>query len=77
MKTDDLILLCGDPRGQFRQILKVADVKRASAVILLGEIEVARPLHEELDSIAGKLWFIHAQRDFRKKYLGVFKDAAP
>lgn len=23
MKTDDFILLCGDPRGQFRQLLKL------------------------------------------------------
>lgn len=63
MKANDLILFCGDPHGQFRQILQAVDVQRASAVILLGDIEAARPLHEELATIADRLWFIHGNHD--------------
>jgi predicted phosphodiesterase len=63
MKTDDLILFCGDPHGQFRHILRAADELHASAVILLGDMESAQPLHEELASIAHKLWFIHGNHD--------------
>lgn len=63
MKPEDLTLFCGDPHGQFRHILKVASELQASAVILLGDMELARPLHEELASIADRLWFIHGNHD--------------
>jgi predicted phosphodiesterase len=59
----DIVLFCGDPHGQFRHILRAADELRASAVILLGDLEPGRPLHEELASIADKLWYIHGNHD--------------
>lgn len=42
------ILYCGDPHGQFRHIIEVAGHTRASAVVLLGDMEPERPLHAEL-----------------------------
>lgn len=63
MKPDDLILFCGDPHGQFRHILRAADELHPSAVILLGDMESARPLHEELASISDKVWLIHGNHD--------------
>lgn len=59
----DIVLFCGDPHGQFDHILRAAGELRASAVILLGDIESVRPLHEELASIADKLWYIHGNHD--------------
>jgi len=58
-----LILYCGDPHGEFRHIIRAAEELRASAVVLLGDLEPQRPLHEELDSIASKVWFIHGNHD--------------
>ena len=57
------ILLCGDPHGEFRHILWFAEKLNVSAVVLLGDLEPARPLHEELAPIASKVWFIHGNHD--------------
>ncbi|MEO8022869.1 metallophosphoesterase [Polaromonas sp.] len=59
----DVILYCGDPHGKFRHIVGTANELRATAVILLGDMEAARPLHEELGPIAERLWFIHGNHD--------------
>lgn len=58
-----VILFCGDPHGEFRRILRAAAELRASAVVLLGDLEPAQPLHEELEAIADKVWFIHGNHD--------------
>ena len=58
-----MILYCGDPHGQFRHILRAADELNPSAVVLLGDLEPQRPLHEELEAIAHKTWFIHGNHD--------------
>lgn len=57
------ILYCGDPHGQFRHIIKAATELHASAVVLLGDMESARPLHEELESILDLVWYIHGNHD--------------
>jgi predicted phosphodiesterase len=57
------VLYCGDPHGEFRHIVKAARELRASAVVLLGDMEPRRPLHEELEAIADKVWFIHGNHD--------------
>jgi predicted phosphodiesterase len=41
-------LFCGDPHGQFRQVLEAAVRTDASAVILLGDMEPERPLQDEM-----------------------------
>ena len=57
------VLYCGDPHGQFTHILKAAAELHATAVILLGDMEPARPLHEELDCLLDRVWFIHGNHD--------------
>ena len=57
------ILFCGDPHGEFRHIIRVARERRPHAVILLGDLQPLRPLHEELEEIWDKVWFIHGNHD--------------
>ena len=42
------VLFCGDPHAKFRHIIKYGTEPCASAVVLLGEMEPARPLDIEL-----------------------------
>ena len=57
------VLYCGDPHGQYRHILRAAAELNPSAVVLLGDLEARRPLHEELEAIASKTWLIHGNHD--------------
>lgn len=60
------VLYCGDPHGRFRHIIKAACDCRASAVVLLGDLEPARPLHEELAPLVERglpVHFIHGNHD--------------
>jgi len=57
------ILFCGDPHGQFRHIVRAANELQAPAVVLLGDLQAERPLHEGLEAIAGRVWFIHGNHD--------------
>ncbi len=57
------LLFCGDPHGQWQHIIEAALRTRARAVILLGDLEPARPLHIELESIWDRVWFIHGNHD--------------
>jgi predicted phosphodiesterase len=58
-----LILFCGDPHGEFRHIVKAARALSPMAVVLLGDLEPQRPLHEELSAIAAITWFITGNHD--------------
>ncbi|MFM1925666.1 MAG: hypothetical protein RIT44_1472 [Pseudomonadota bacterium] len=62
MQTGPL-LFCGDPHGQWQHITEAALDTRARAVILLGDLEPARPLHIELEAIWDRVWFIHGNHD--------------
>lgn len=57
------VLYCGDPHGEFGQVIKAATELHASAVVLLGDVDAARPLWEELEPIVDRLWFIHGNHD--------------
>ena len=61
------ILYCGDPHGgvdgSLQYVVDAAGHAKASAVILLGDIEPRRPLHEELASIIDRVWFIPGNHD--------------
>ena len=63
MAESRLILLCGDPHSQFGQILRAAQDLKPMAVILLGDLQALRPLHEELEAIRYRTWFIHGNHD--------------
>jgi hypothetical protein len=58
-----MLLLCGDPHGQFDHIVRVALEHPQAQVILLGDMESKRPLHEELEAIAERVWLIHGNHD--------------
>lgn len=61
--TSGPVLYCGDPHGQFRHIIKFANKLRASAVILLGDMEPLWPLDIELEPIFERVWYIHGNHD--------------
>lgn len=57
------VLYCGDPHGSFDHIVASALHTNASAVVLLGDMEPGRPLHEELDRIHEQVWWIPGNHD--------------
>lgn len=57
------VLYCGDPHGQFGHTLRAAAALHPSAVNLLGDLELARPMHKELAPILEWVWFIHGNHD--------------
>jgi predicted phosphodiesterase len=60
------VLFCGDPHGVFRHIIEAAAHTKASAVMLLGDLEPQRPLHLELGPLLARgvpVWFIHGNHD--------------
>lgn len=64
--TESTVLFCGDPHGRFRHIIQTAGHTRAAAVVLLGDLEPARPLHVELAPLierAVPVWYIHGNHD--------------
>lgn len=60
-------LYCGDPHGgvdgSLQYIVDAALATQASAVILLGDIEPSRPVHEELEAILDRAWWIPGNHD--------------
>lgn len=53
MAADTDILFCGDPHGKFTQIVSAIKTHKPKAVVLLGDIEATRPLHEEIPFMLG------------------------
>jgi predicted phosphodiesterase len=62
--VNDLILFCGDTHGKHGHVLEAVERLKPLAVILLGDLEPAQPLHLELAALdPSKLWFIHGNHD--------------
>lgn len=57
------ILFCGDTHGRLQHVVEVALRLRPMAVVLLGDIESPRPLHEELATIRDLVWWIQGNHD--------------
>jgi predicted phosphodiesterase len=60
------ILYCGDPHGQFRHIIVAAGTTKASAVVLLGDLQPQEPLHLALAPLVKRdvpIYFIHGNHD--------------
>lgn len=58
-----LLLLCGDPHGRFDHIVDLAQAHPGVPVVLLGDMEPARPLHVELKAIRDRVWWIPGNHD--------------
>lgn len=60
-----MILFFGDVHGKFAHVERAVDEHRPAAIILLGDIEAQRPLHEELAKVVDKteVWYIHGNHD--------------
>ncbi len=61
------VLYVGDPHGHLGHITQCANDLRASAVVLLGDIQPKQPLHVELKGILDRVWFIHGNHDTDSK----------
>jgi predicted phosphodiesterase len=59
------VYFCGDVHGQFDQLCEVVLRDRPDAIILLGDLELTRPLEVELAPILGSttVRFIHGNHD--------------
>ena len=66
MTRIDPILYCGDPHGQFSHVIKAARMTKASAVVLLGDLQPQEPLHlalAPLVELGTPIYFIHGNHD--------------
>lgn len=56
------MLFCGDPHAQFSQVIESTGHIKASAVVLLGDMEPQRPLDEEMRALTerGTPWYFIA-----------------
>lgn len=59
------IFMCGDVHSEFGPVKRAAREKRPDAIVLLGDLEAARPLEQELAPILDRteVWFIHGNHD--------------
>lgn len=57
------VLYCGDPHGSFDHIIEAAESRGASAIVLLGDMEPALPLHEELKHVLDRVYWIPGNHD--------------
>lgn len=60
---NDEILFCGDTHGKLQHVVEVTLELRPMAVVLLGDIESASPLHIELAPIKNLVWWITGNHD--------------
>lgn len=60
-----MIYFCGDTHGNFGHVIEAVERDRPEAVVFLGDLQAAKPLHVELAPILDKteVWFIHGNHD--------------
>lgn len=66
MKRDTpMILFAGDTHGRFRHLEPIIRKLKPDALVLLGDIQAQRPLHEELATVMKltEIWWIHGNHD--------------
>lgn len=72
-----MILLFGDPHGEFAYINETVEKWKPSAIILLGDMEAARPLDEELTPAmdSTEVWWIPGNHDTdsQRSYANLFE----
>ncbi|CAN5243853.1 metallophosphoesterase [soil metagenome] len=59
------IFFCGDMHGRFEHIIEAVHDHRPGAIVLLGDLQAARPLDVELAEILAltEVWLIHGNHD--------------
>ena len=59
------LIFFGDPHGEFEPIVEAVQRARPEAIVLLGDLQANRPLHDELAAIRAltEIWFIHGNHD--------------
>ena len=59
------LMFFGDPHGEFEPIVETVQRARPEAIVLLGDLQVERPLHVELAAIRAltEIWYIHGNHD--------------
>jgi predicted phosphodiesterase len=60
-----MILMFGDVHGNFKHVLPTVKVQRPAAIIFLGDLELCRPLEQELKEVMQltEVYFIHGNHD--------------
>lgn len=60
-----MIYLLGDVHGHFDHVIEAVRRDRPAAVIFLGDLDCARPLHELIGPVSDltDIWFIHGNHD--------------
>lgn len=60
-----MILVCGDPHGEFEHIIQRVQQAKPAAVIVLGDLCLSQPFEQTFASILGltDIWFIHGNHD--------------
>jgi len=56
-------LFCGDPHGQFQQIVRAAKRLPEAPIIILGDMELQQPLDEVLPGLMERTWYILGNHD--------------
>lgn len=59
------IFFCGDTHGNFQHIIDAVHTHRPAAIIFLGDLQLKKPLEQELSSILDltEIWYIHGNHD--------------
>jgi predicted phosphodiesterase len=63
--AQNLLLLFGDPHGDFKPVMRAVLQHKPTAIVLLGDLTPERPLHVELAEILHltEVWWIHGNHD--------------
>lgn len=57
------LLLCGDPHGQFDQIIQAGQLYPDSAIVLLGDMDLSQPIEDVLELVWPRVYWIHGNHD--------------
>lgn len=60
---DASLLFCGDPHGRFDHIIEAGRSAPTVPLVLLGDLDPKRALHDELGEVLQQTWFIHGNHD--------------
>ncbi len=79
MSQDNRILFAGDPHGNFKPLITAVHKYQPTAVVLLGDYDLATPLDSCLQEIVDltKIWWIAGNHDFEspEKHNNLFNSA--